>query len=91
MCDSPSVGVEVQRQGLVSVGEGPLGPLVVAVQSLRVVGQPLIVTDVLVQRLRKLPWKPNRERRPRVVVEQLNTTGCTDMHSIRVQRDDGDT
>ena len=59
MTESPSMGVEVQHQRLVSVGDGPLGPLVAAVQSLRVVGQPLVVTDVLVQRLRKLPWKPN--------------------------------
>lgn len=34
---------------LVFVRERPLGPLVLAVHELRVVGQALIVTDVLVQ------------------------------------------
>lgn len=36
---------------LVFVGERPLGPLVLAVHQLRVIGQALIVKDVLVQRI----------------------------------------
>ena len=52
-----------------------------------VVGQPLIVTDVLVQRLRKLPWEPYREEGHKGrSLTSYNTPGCTDMHGIRVQR-----
>lgn len=49
------MGVEVELQSTVLVRERSLGPLVVAVQGSCVVGQPLMVMDVLVQRLSKLP------------------------------------
>lgn len=49
------MGVEVEMQVLFLVRERSLGPLVVVVQGGPVVGQPLMVMDVLVQRLSKLP------------------------------------
>lgn len=45
------MGVEVQVEEAVLVCQGPLGPLVAHVHLLRVVGQALIVPDVLVQRV----------------------------------------
>ena len=53
--DLPSMGVEVKLQCLVLGRDCSLGSLVAGVQGCRVVFQPLIVMDVLVQRLSKLP------------------------------------
>lgn len=55
--------VEVKLQDLVLVGDGPLGSLVVAVQGLSVVGQALIVVDVLVQRVSILTCRNRGENR----------------------------
>jgi hypothetical protein len=54
--------MEVKLQDLVLVGDGPLGSLVVAVQGLGVVGQALIVADVLVQRVSMLTCRNRGEK-----------------------------
>lgn len=49
--DKPSVSVKLQMEELVLVSQRPLGPLMLAVHQLCVIGQALIVKDVLVQRV----------------------------------------
>lgn len=61
--DKPSVSVKLQMEKLVLVSQRPLGPLMLAVHQLCVIGQALIVKDVLVQRVSVVPCVKRTEER----------------------------